>query len=477
MGVALKRQGITAFSIIEKAADVGGVWRDNDYPGAACDIPSHLYSFSFEPNPDWTRVFAPQPEIHTYLRQCIDKYHLRRHLRLKSEVVACSFNEASACWYVTLGDGSTLAAKHVIAATGQLSRPFIPELSGLDCFAGAMFHSSRWQHSCNLGGANVAVVGTGASAAQFLPIIAEQAKTVTVFQRSAAYTLPRRDRSYSAFERWLFRRFAPLAALNRLRVFVQHEARALAFVQFPKLIEFFVKRQFERSLERQVSDSEMRQRLQPDYPMGCKRIVVSDDYLATFDKSNVRLVSDKIARVVRDGIQTEGGASHRADVIVFATGFDATSFLAPMRVKGRNGYELNQMWSDGAGAHLGISVPNFPNFFILYGPNTNLGHNSVIYMLESQIAHVMRCLKAVNLADADTIEVEQAPYHRFIARVRKRMKRTVWQQCRSWYLDERGRNTVNWPNFSAYYGWLARRQTLNVYSIKKHHGKSADIND
>lgn len=465
MAVALRQAGLHDFVILEKSQDVGGVWRDNSYPGAACDVPSHLYSFSFEPNPNWSRIFAPQAEIYAYLQHCARKYALASHIRFGAEVAHAQYDEQHSLWRVTLIDGTTLNAALLISATGQLSRPAFPKLPGMEAFKGRTFHSAHWDHSYALSGKRVAVVGTGASAIQFVPAIAGTVRQLTVFQRSPAHLMPRPDRAYAGWEKALFRWLPWTMKLHRASIYLRYESRALAFTRFKGLMRFAVGRPFLRLLSRQVPDAALRAKLTPDYPIGCKRILLSSEYLAAMSKPNVELVTQGIRRVTEDGIETTDGVHHPADAIVYGTGFAATEFLSPMRITGRAGLDLNDAWRRGAQAYLGLTVPGFPNFFMLYGPNTNLGHNSIVYMLESQIAHVLRCHKAMKVAKATTIEVDDGRYRRFNIRVQQRLANTVWNGCKSWYVDEAGHNSTNWPGFTLSYRWLTRFSGLQAYSF------------
>ncbi|UIF89944.1 alpha/beta hydrolase fold domain-containing protein [Cupriavidus sp. UYPR2.512] len=467
MAVAFQRTGVKDFVLLERSHDVGGVWRDNGYPGAACDVPSHLYSFSFEPNPNWSRTFAPQAEIHAYLQHCARKYALESHIRYCSEVASARYDEGRSLWLVTLTDGSTLCASLLISGTGQLSRPAMPRLPGLDSFKGHAFHSARWDHSYPLNGKRVAVIGTGASAIQFVPAIADTVGKLTVFQRSPAYITPRPDRPYGSFSKALFRRLPWVMKLHRAAIYVQYEARALAFTRFSGLMRLAVGKPFQRLLDRQVPDASLRTKLTPDYPIGCKRILLSSEYLAAISRPNVELVTDGIRRVTENGIETVDGVHHPVDAIVYGTGFAATEFLSPMRITGRAGTDLNDAWRRGAQAYLGLTVPGFPNFFMLYGPNTNLGHNSIVYMLESQIAHVIRCCKAMRAADASAIEVDERRYGRFNVGIQQRLASSVWSGCKSWYVDASGHNSTNWPGFTLSYRWLTRFSSLQAFRFTR----------
>lgn len=463
MGVALKRAGIDDFLILERSHDVGGVWRDNSYPGAACDVPSHLYSFSFEPNPEWTRTFARQSEIYAYLQHCSTQYGLDRHLRFHAEVTHARYDEPHALWHVTLSDGSTMSAALLISGTGQLSRPALPKLPGMEEFRGRAFHSAHWDHDYRLEGKRIAVIGTGASAIQFVPAIADTVKSLTVFQRSPAYLMPRPDREYSPRRRALFRKLPWAMKLHRAAIYLRYESRAIAFTRLNGLMKFAVGRPFRKLLAQQVHDAALRERLTPDYPIGCKRILLSSDYLTAMSRNNVELVTQGIRRVTGHGVETADGTLHEVDAIIYGTGFAATEFLSPMRITGRSGLDLNEVWRRGAQAWLGMSVPGFPNFFMLYGPNTNLGHNSIVYMLESQIAHVMRCVREMQRSGASAIDVDPRPYRRFNLNVQQRLAASVWNGCKSWYVDASGHNSTNWPGFTLSYRWLTRFSGLSAY--------------
>jgi cation diffusion facilitator CzcD-associated flavoprotein CzcO len=465
MAVALKKAGLSEFLILEKQQDVGGVWRDNTYPGAACDVPSHLYSFSFEPNPNWSRVFAPQAEIHQYLRHCADKYGLLPFIRFGCEVAKAQYHEDLALWTVTLTTGQILQARFLVTATGQLSRPVYPKLEGMDRFEGHVCHSARWDHSHDLKGKRVAVIGTGASAIQFVPAISGKVSKLTVFQRSAAHILPRPDAAYAGWRKALFKAAPWTMKLHRARIYLQYEGRAVGFTRVKALMHLAVGLPFKALLHRQVADPALRARLTPDYPIGCKRILLSNEYLATMAKPNVDVVTEGICGITSDGIETVDGQHHAVDAIVYGTGFAATEFLAPMTITGRDGLDLNKAWRQGAQAYLGMTVPGFPNFFMLYGPNTNLGHSSIIYMLESQIAHVLRCMKAAHKAGANAVEVDAERYASFTGAVQKRLAATVWQGCKSWYVDANGHNSTNWPGFTFGYRWLTRYSSLDAYNF------------
>ena len=467
MAIRLQQAGFSDITILEKASELGGVWRDNSYPGAACDVPSHLYSFSFEPNPRWSHVFAPQAEILEYLIHCADKYDIRRLIRFEVEVTNARYEESANRWQVSLKDGNTLTCRYLITATGQLSRPALPNIPGLDNFKGDCFHSAHWNHDVDLSGKTVAVIGTGASAVQFVPEVAKQAKQVSVFQRSPNYIMERKDRPYSPFELRMMERFPWLTKLYRLQIYLNFESRSLAFSRFGWLMTPMVKWPFLRLLKKQVKNPQKRDKLVPDYPVGCKRILLTNNYLESLERENVELVTNPISRITDTGVETEAGKSYPADVMVYGTGFAATEFLAPMQIIGKQGVDLNDAWKQGAEAYLGITVPQFPNFFMLYGPNTNLGHNSIIYMLESQIAHVMRCVTFMRKQQVEHMDVDGGQFRGFNQRVQQLLRLTVWNGCKSWYIDANGHNSVNWPGSTLRYRWFTKYRALEAYRFER----------
>lgn len=467
MAHSLKKRGLENFIILEKAQTVGGVWRDNVYPGAACDVPSHLYSFSFAPNPNWSRSFAVQSEIHAYLEHCADALGIRKHVRFGAEVESAIFDERADCWVVKMTDGKELAARLLISAVGQLSLPSIPRLPGIESLEIPAFHSALWDHSIPLKGKRVGVIGTGASAIQFVPAIADTVGDMAVFQRSAAYIMPKPDRAYTLKEQRRFADHPWRMRLHRLQIYIRYEARALAFTRFKQLMKIAAERPFRKMLARAVRNPALHAKLIPDYPVGCKRLLLSNDYLPTMARPDVELVTDGIRRLTPRGVETQDGKLREFDLLIYGTGFAATEFLSPMKIVGRDGIELNAAWSAGASAYLGMAVPAFPNFFMLYGPNTNLGHNSIVYMLESQIAHVMRLLDRMEETQANRIEIGNDVFEKQDKRVQTRLAQTVWSGCKSWYVNEQGRNTTNWPGFTLSYRWLTRHLSLDAYSFSR----------
>ena len=464
MAIALKQAGIEDFVVLDKADDLGGTWRDNSYPGLCCDVPSQLYSYSFRPW-RWSRRFPPREEILAYLHGLVAERGLGPHLRFGHEVEAAEFDEGRAVWNLTLTDGGTLQATAIVCAVGQLGRPALPDIAGRDEFGGPWWHSACWNHDVDLAGRRVAVVGTGASAIQFVPEIAKVAGHVDVYQRTAPYVLPKADRPYGHTEQALYDRLPAVRKADRLRVFLYGELLTSGFVLSPKLLAGPMQL-WRRQLRSQIADPGLRAKCVPDYVMGCKRVVFSDDWYPALARPNVELVTDRIVRIVPDGVFTADGTARVADVIIYGTGFQATQFLAPMRVSGLGGRQLEQAWRDGAQAYLGISVSGFPNFFMLYGPNTNLGGNSIIYMLEGQVGYVLGALQALEAERLAWLDVRPEVQDAFNAWAQAASRATVWESgCHSWYTTASGRNTNNWPDHTFLYRYRVRRFDLAAYRV------------
>jgi cation diffusion facilitator CzcD-associated flavoprotein CzcO len=448
MGIKLRRAGIP-FTILEKADCVGGVWRDNTYPGAACDIPSHLYSYSFEPSHDWSRKYGPQPEIQSYIDHCTHKYDVVEHVRFGQAVQRADFDEGSSQWTVTLDNGDTVDSRFLIAATGQLSLPSDPRFPGLESFGGKVFHSARWDHDYDLRGKRIAVVGTGASAIQFVPKIAPLVSQLYVLQRSAPYVLPKPDRAYTPLEKYLYRHFPAMLVASRSRQYAYHEARVLPLTKGIGVNA--LEKAWKRYFHAQITDDKLRQLLRPDYAMGCKRVLISNEWYAALSRPNVEVIPAGLTEIRPEAIVAADGSERDVDTIIFGTGFATNDFLAPMRVTGRDGREIHEMWAErgGADAFKGISVPGFPNLFMLYGPNTNLGHNSIIYMLETQTDYVLEALRHAASHGAKWLDVRPEAHAEYNDELQKQLKKTVWQAgCDSWYVTDAGKNTNNWPSFT-----------------------------
>ena len=466
MGYYLKRAGIESFTIYEKARDVGGVWRDNVYPGAACDVPSHLYSFSFDPHYPWSTSFGPQREILDYLHRVAEKHDLARHVRCGHEVASARFDSTRALWVIGFADGSATQAQVLITAVGQLHRPALPDVPGVAAFAGRAFHSAQWDHSFDPAGKIVASIGTGPSAIQYVPEIAKQARQLHVFQRTPAWCLHKSDRRYSRFERWLLRRWPWTHTLDRIRIFWYVEFVASVVQRksiFHGLAKGLVRLIHGILLRRNVRDPVLRAKLTPDFPIGCKRLLFSNDWFHTLTLPNVELVTDAIARITESGIVTADGRHRRVDAIVFGTGFAATQFLAPMDIVGCAGASLRERWNDGAQAYLGICVSDFPNFFMLYGPNTNLGVGTIIYMLERQQRYVTKCIAAMRARGLRSLVVRSGAQREFNAEIERRSRQLAYLAgCNSWYLTN-GRNTQNWVGYMTEYGRRLRKPDFAHY--------------
>ena len=465
LGIMLKRAGIDSFTILERADRVGGVWRDNTYPGLTCDVPSVLYSFSFEPKYDWSRRFPLRAEIHEYLERCVARNDLREHLRLGVEVAGAEFDSEQGRWRIDLAGGEVIEADVLVSATGQLSRPGTPEIPGLDRFKGRSFHSARWDHGAELDGKRVAVIGTGASAIQFVPEIAPKVERLDIFQRSPSWVIPKPDRPYRSWQKRLFARLPWVQRLIRGYVWLRLEAFTGAFTRARWLARPYTWA-YRRRLEREVPDSRLRERLVPDYPLGCKRVLISNDWLPTLNRLNVDLVTEPIAEVTEAGVVTVDGDEHPYDAIVLATGFAANEFLAPMSIRGIGGRELNEAWRDGAEAYLGLTVAGFPNMFMLYGPNTNLGAGSIVFMLESQARYVVEAVRMLARTRAGWMDVREDAQSEFNAEIQDRLADSVWTAgCTSWYRTPSGKVTNNWPGFTLEYRRRTRRPEPGDYRL------------
>ncbi len=472
--IQLSRSGVRSFTIVEQSDGVGGTWRDNVYPGCACDVPSHLYSFSFEPKTDWSRRFADQPEILSYAEQLVDRHDLGPHLRLGTRVRSATYDGQAGTWRLGLmcvqseGDeplAEELVADAVVFACGQLNRPYIPDLPGLDTFDRPFWHSARWDHTVDLTGKRVAVVGTGASAVQFVPPVAADAASVTIFQRSPNYVGPKKDRDYTGATRRVLEQVRPLRTAYRWSIYWRLEARWLWFRRDSwaagKLQDLFRK----GIREGVVCDRLPEDVVVPDYPVGCKRILISSDWYPTLLRPTVAVVDSPIDRIEAGAVITADGARHPADILLFGTGFSTTDLLAHIPVTGTGGRTLAAVWADGPHAYLGTIVPGFPNCYLLYGPNTNLGHNSILFMVERQLNLVLQALAAQTRAgtagtagSAPSVVVTEAAYERDDRRTQSLLSRTAWAAgCTSWYKTASGRITNNWPTWTVRYWWETLR--------------------
>ncbi len=464
LAIGLKERGIDDFVVLERADDIGGTWRDNTYPGAACDVPSHLYSFSFAPNPDWSRAFSPQAEIRDYLRRCAVRFGLLSHLRFGHEVIDALWDEGERRWRIATTRGRFTADVFALG-NGPLAEPSIPAIPGLGQFEGTVFHSARWDHGHDLTGERVAVIGTGASAIQFVPRIQPRVGRLTLFQRTPPWIMPRQDRAISRRERAAFRA-APIAQrVVRSALYWQREIGALGLVYKPAMMKG-VERLARAHLEAQVANPALREKMTPRYRMGCKRILLSDDFYPALTWPNVEVVTDRIRAVRPRGVVTGDGVERAVDTIILATGFHVTDNPVARRVRGCDGRTLADAWRDGPRAYLGAAIAGFPNLFMLIGPNTGLGHTSMVFMIESQVAYIVDCLRVMDERGLGVVEVRPAVQEAFNEELQARMRNTVWSSgCSSWYLDANGRNSTLWPGFTWQYRLKTRRFDPASYEL------------
>ena len=463
----LRASGIDDVVVLERADSVGGTWRDNTYPGCACDIPSHLYSFSFAPNADWTHTYARQPEIRAYLERTTTELGLRESLRMGASVSSCRFDPGTGRWTIEAEDGRRWTARFLIAGVGALRDPRVPPLPGRDTFTGPNFHSSRWDHDVDLAGKRIAVVGTGASAIQVVPAIAETSAEVHVFQRTPPWVVPRRDRAWTRLERAMFRSVPGLMRALRASIFWRHDVRyALAFRQRGPMARAF-ELLLRWSIRRAVTEPVLRERVTPDYSPGCKRILISSDWYPALQRPDVHLHDGGARAIEPDAVVAADGTRIPCDVLVWCTGFRVDDPLGGLRVEGLDGRDLRTTWGDRPRAHLGVTVPGFPNAFLLLGPNTALGHNSVVVMIEAQVEYTLQAIRAALSAGPKAwLDVRSECLDAFIDAVDQRLGGQVWQTgCHSWYLNARGENFTIWPGSAAAYVRRMRRFDLADFHV------------
>ncbi|MGH3345360.1 MAG: flavin-containing monooxygenase [Nocardioides sp.] len=466
MAIKLQEDGEHDFLVVEQGSDVGGTWRDNTYPGAACDVPSQLYSFSFAPNPDWSMSFSPQPEILDYLRRVAARSGVLDRFRFDTVVEDARWDEDAQRWLVTTSAGP-VTARFLISGAGALMEPKPPEIDGIETFQGEIFHSARWNHDLDLTGKRVAVIGTGASAIQIVPEIAKQVGHLDVYQRTAPYVLPRHDRRYTRVERLLFKLAPVVQRVYRQAIYWGRETYVPGFTREPRLA-LPAKLMALRNLERAIEDPDLRERLTPDYAIGCKRILISNTYYPALAQPHVDLVTEPNAKDTGDAIVTADGVERPIDVLVVATGFHTTDLPIAHHVRGRDGRSLAETWSAGGmAAYKGTTVHGFPNYFALVGPNTGLGHSSMVFMIESQVAYVRDALRTTRAEGLATVEPRLDVQEAWNADLQRRMRRTVWSSggCASWYLDEHGRNTTLWPRATFTFRRLLSRFDADAYEV------------
>ncbi|MFF4734895.1 flavin-containing monooxygenase [Streptomyces sp. NPDC001262] len=464
--VRLRREGVTDFVVLERAGAVGGTWRDNTYPGCACDVPSHLYSFSFAPNPEWPRNFSGQEHIRAYLERVTDVFGLRSHIRFDSEVRAMRWDTERLLWEIDAGGGA-LTADVVVSATGPLADPKVPDVPGLGGFPGKVFHSSRWDHSYDLRGKRVAVIGTGASAIQLVPGIQPDVRRLTLFQRTPPWVLPRADRRITAAERWLHTRVPATRALRRGALWGIREAQVNLFTKWPDQLGW-IEGLAKSHMARAVKDPALRTLLTPDYRIGCKRILLSNDYYPALAQPNVDLVPSGLAAVRGSTLVAADGTEAEADAIVFGTGFRVTDLPIAERVTGAAGTTLAEEWKDGMAALRGTSAAGFPNFLTVIGPNTGLGNSSMILIIEAQLNYLADFLRQLDvLGGRAALDARPSAVRAWNRSLQQRLERTVWNSggCDSWYLDAEGRNTVVWPGSTGEFRRVTRRVDLAEYQL------------
>jgi cation diffusion facilitator CzcD-associated flavoprotein CzcO len=467
MAARLKKEGRHDFVVVDRADEVGGTWEANTYPGCQCDVPSHLYSLSFAPNPEWSRTYSKQPEIWEYLKKVADDHGLRPHLRLGTSLQGAEWDEDAGFWRLDTSAGP-ITAKVVISALGALSEPSLPDIPGIAEFPGTIFHSARWNHDHDLTGERVAVIGSGASAIQFVPQIQSKVGQMHVFQRTPPWITPHSDRPITPIERAIYRRFPAIQRAVRSGIYWSREFLVLglvfnkAFLKIPQALA-------ERHLKHQVSDPDLRAKVTPDYTIGCKRILPSNKWYPALSKPNVELIPSGLAEIRGSTVVAADGTEREVDTIIMGTGFYVTEMPWAEHVKGKGGTSLDQAWKGSPQAYLGTAIAGFPNQFVLLGPNTGLGHTSVVYMIEAQIHYVMEALKRMESAGLDTVDVRPEVEQAFVDEIEKRMQGTVWNSggCKSWYLDRNGRNTTLWPEFTWRYRLRTRRFDEGDYVITR----------
>lgn len=461
--IKLKEAGFNNFIILERNSHLGGTWYDNSYPGAACDVESHLYSFSFEQNPDWSRQFSPQAEILSYLERCAERYGVNPYIQLNTRVVKVVFNENTGLWQVTDAEGKTYTAQTVISCAGGLSQPSLPDIKGIADFKGEKFHSAQWHRNYKLDGKTIGIIGTGASAIQIIPAIAPIVKELKVFQRTPPWILPKPDKEIGNFRRGLYRSLPFTRRFYRWRLYWTHELMAFGFTGNTWIMKLVTK-VAKLFLNRSVKDETLRKKITPNYIIGCKRVLLSNEYYPALQLPSVAVITDHIETINATGIKTTDGTQHNLDAIVFATGFQAAEGVIVFNVQGRNGLNLNEAWRNGAEAYLGISVAGFPNLFMVVGPNTGLGHSSMILMIEAQVHYIVEAVKLIKQQALKFVDVKTETQKTFNDNLQLKLGKTVWQSggCVSWYQTKTGKNVTLWPGYT----FTFMKQTKNFEPAK-----------
>jgi len=471
MAIQLKEAGIENFTIIERGSEVGGTWRDNHYPGAACDVASHLYSYSFEQNPKWSRAFGQQPEILEYIKACTEKYDLRKHIRFDTTITESWFNEDTGIWHSKTADGQELTARVVVSAVGALSDAAYPKIPGLDGFKGKLMHTAQWDDAYDLAGKRVAVIGSGASAIQVMPEVAKQAAAVTVFQRTPSWIMPKPDRPIPEKEQQEYAEHPFQLHKRRFRIYWMSELFAPFVISD---LDFFKKRASALAkghMKKQIKDPEMRAKVTPDYKIGCKRVLISNDWYPALQQDNVELIADGPERITDNAIVMKDGRTIEVDAIVCATGFKVPSSAAPFPVRGRDNKDLSTEWDNGAEGYKGVTVTGFPNLFFLMGPNTGPSHTSVLTFTEIQMEYIVKAVAHMARNNLKSLEIKKKVQDKFNRGIQWRMKHTSWTSgCNSWYLTDSGKNTTLYPGFNWEYRmrmWLFRASEYNTEKMGK----------
>ncbi len=465
--IRLKQQGKHDFVVLERAEEIGGVWQLNTYPGCTCDVPSHLYSLSFAPNPDWTHTYSPQPEIRDYLRRTAERFGIQPHIRTGVAVESASWSEDEQRWTIMTSAGDFTAAVF-ISAVGPLTEPNLPDVRGLEDFEGKLIHSARWDHGYDLTGKRVASIGTGASAIQYVPQIVDEVGQLYVFQRTPPWVMPHGNRAITEFERTLYRLLPAAQQLVRRGVYASREILVLGMVKYPRLLALLEKVS-RAHMRKSISDPELLQNITPDYTVGCKRIVPSNAWYPALQKPHVTLVPHALREVREHSVVGADGVERDVDVIIFATGYHVADIPFADHIRGRDGGLMSEMWSGSPRAYLGTSVPGFPNFFLFLGPNTGLGHSSMILMIEAQIEHIAAAIRTLDVADAATIEVDQQVHDAYNRRIDQKLATTVWEVggCTSFYRDANGRNASIYPDWTWRFRRDASRWRPEAYRLRQ----------
>jgi cation diffusion facilitator CzcD-associated flavoprotein CzcO len=469
MAVKLQQAGIHSFKLIERSDEVGGTWRDNTYPGCECDVQSHLYSFSFEPKADWSKKYSSWHEIRDYIISVTDKHNIRKKIQFNTRLEGASFDEASGTWLVALSDGTKTRARFVITAVGPLSNPAIPEIIGRESFKGPIFHSAQWDHNADLKGKKIAVIGTGASSIQFVPRIAEDAQQVELFQRSAPWILPKPDRKIYGIEKALYKYLPGWRLAHRASLYWGNEITLRGFLKEKSFIRFIAEWGATKHIHYHIKDEVLRKKLTPDFRFGCKRALLSSEYYPALARENVDVIDAGIERITATGIIDKQGKAHDVDVIIWGTGFKVDEPLMGIDVTGINGQDLNAVWKDnGFESYYGTTVAGFPNAFILAGPNTGIGHTSLVVMIEAQYNYILDAMQKVKQQDIKYIDVKESVQTEFCQSMQDKMVGTAWTSgCNSWYLSASGKNFTIWPDFTYNYIRQTKKINLNDYNVEK----------